>query len=145
MVSDMTDVTEENLRAYREEAEATRDEPPPPDAATRLSDYREDPDQFIELGRVDWFVTKTWKMLHAVPDFDAEQREYIAENWGVKGPVKLACGRTAAEVYIPGMFTRMGAMRCKGCCRAMGFPPGKGSPKNDAECRKILGLDDGKR
>jgi hypothetical protein len=107
-----------------------------------LENLREDPDQFIEYGRVDWFVTKTWRLLHAVTVFTDEQREYIAENWCVKGPVKLACGRTAGWLHIPGMFTRMGAQRCIGCCKAMGLPPGKGSPKNDPECRRILGLEE---
>ena len=43
--------------------------------------------------------------------------------------------------WIPGIFSRMGAPRCKRCCRATGLPQGKGSPKNDPECRKLLGLD----
>lgn len=56
------------------------------------------------------------------------------------GPVKLSCGRTAAVVTIPGLFTRMGALRCEGCCRATGMPQGKGSPKNDDACRQLLEL-----
>lgn len=54
------------------------------------------------------------------------------------GPIRLACKATAAWVSIPGLFARMGAMRCRRCCKAKGFPEGKGSPKNDVACRVIL-------
>lgn len=105
----------------------------------------EDPDRFIAIIRVGWGVTARWKFLHAVRDED-----WTAENkadmraWGVWSPVRLACGRTAASLFIPGIFSRGGfgggLPRCKGCCRALGFPVGKGSPKNDDRCRAILGL-----
>ena len=109
--------------------------PEPPDSA----------DEFISIGRVDWLVSKSWRKLHAVRDADwtDENRTDMAAEWGVSSPVRLACGRTAAGVWIPGMFTRMGAQRCKGCCRATGLPEGKGSPKNDNACRVILGLPAG--
>jgi hypothetical protein len=101
-----------------------------------------DADLFLEIGRCDWYVTKTWNLLHyAQPEDISEERHAdIAAEWAIPGPVRLACGRTAACLWIPGIFTRMGAMRCTGCCRAMGLPEGKGSPKNDAACRAILGL-----
>jgi hypothetical protein len=53
----MTDVTEEDLRAYREEAEATRDEPMPSDAArpgitrAKVLSVRLNPGEFAELTR----------------------------------------------------------------------------------------------
>ncbi len=102
----------------------------------------EDADYFIEIGRVDWFVTKCWNRLHAVNDqeWTGEHRADMEQEWAVLSPVRLACGRMAAGVWIPGMFTRMGGQRCKGCCRALGYPEGKGSPKNDWVCRVILGL-----
>jgi hypothetical protein len=64
-------------------------------------------------------------------------------DWAVTEPIRLACGRVAEGLWIPGMFTRMGAERCKGCCRALGYPQGKGSPKNDDACRVLLGLPAG--
>ena len=41
---------------------------------------------------------------------------------------------------IPGIFSRMGVERCTECCQRSGLPEGIGSPKNDVECRKRLGL-----
>lgn len=99
----------------------------------------EDPALFIEYGRVDWYVTKTWNRLHWAEIPETFWRG-IAEEWAVTEPVRLACGRTAAGLWIPGVFTRMGAPRCTGCCRALGYPPGKGSPKNDGACRAVMGL-----
>ena len=103
----------------------------------------ESADEFISIGRVDWFVTKTWRKLHAVPEFTDEHRADMETEWAVLSPVRLACGRMAAGVQIPGMFTRMGGWRCKGCCRATGMPEGIGSPKNSDGCRAILGLPAG--
>jgi len=95
--------------------------------------------EFVAIGRLDWYVTRSWNRLHWA-DLSEEQQSDIPAMWAVEGPVRLACGRTAAYLAIPGMFSRMGAMRCTGCCRALGYPPGKGSPKNDPACRVILGL-----
>jgi len=107
-----------------------------------VTEIRESADEFISIGRVDWLVAGCGRRLHAVRDEDwtGEHRDHMEEHWGVGCPVRLACGRTAASVWIPGMFTRMGAERCQGCCRALGYPAGVGSPKNDQACRAILGL-----
>jgi hypothetical protein len=105
----------------------------------------EDPARFIEIGRYDWLVTGRWKFLHAVRDEDwsAENKADMAA-WGVWTPARMACGRTAKGLFIPGPFSRGGfgggLPRCKGCCRALGGPEGNGSPKNSDEWRKILGL-----
>lgn len=96
-------------------------------------------DSFVEIVRVDWFVTRTYNRLHWA-DLTEEQLSAVPEYWSIPGPVKLACGRTAAWLHIPGVFTRMGAMRCVRCCDVQGLPHGKGSPKNDDACRVLLGL-----
>lgn len=41
-----------------------------------------------------------------------------------------ACGKEG-PFYIPGIFSRMGAPRCKRCCKAVGIPAGDGAPVND--------------
>ena len=101
---------------------------------------------FLAYGRMDWYITKRLHgRLHYVrpEQFDAQHRRSMELNWAVLGrPVLLACGRVAAEVRIPGIFTRMTMRRCTGCCRAMGYPPGIGSPKNDERIRVLLGLED---
>lgn len=103
---------------------------------------RETADEFISFARLDWLVTEDSSELHAVreEDWTAQNREDMEDCWGVFSPVQLACGRRVRSLCIPGIFTRMDAMRCAQCCAAMSFPAGKGSPKNDDECRRILGL-----
>lgn len=104
-------------------------------------DLAEEITDFLALARYDWLVTRTWNRLHYVATFTDQQLQSLAEYVGVEGPIRLACGRTAAFVTIPGVFTRMGAGRCTGCCRALGYPLGAGSPKNDPTCRALLGLE----
>lgn len=96
----------------------------------------------MAFGRYDWYTTFEGRRLHYVrpAEFSDDQHDEMREDWAVLSPVRLACGRRAKGVIIAGMFSRMGMMRCRGCCRAMKMPPGKGSPKNDDECRKLLGL-----
>jgi hypothetical protein len=106
----------------------------------------ESPDDFISWARVDWLVTRRWKFLHAVPDgaWNDDHRDDMAFLWHVATPVRLACGQVASALFIPGPFSRGGLggglPRCQGCCRALGMPGGKGSPKNDDACRAVLGL-----
>jgi hypothetical protein len=37
---------------------------------------------------------------------------------------------------MPGIFSRMGAPRCKRCCKAVGIPAGNGAPYNDDDLTK---------
>ena len=97
------------------------------------------PEHALAIIRYDWLVSRSWNRLHWA-DLSAEDAVEIIDAGGLDGPVRLSCGRTAAYVSIPGVFTRMGGQRCTGCCRAAGLPAGKGSPKNSGECRAILGL-----
>lgn len=88
--------------------------------------------RFQEIAEWDWVVTSTWNVLHSIKEIDWERAD---EQWG--GEVALlACG-IRTNVVIPGIFARMGAPRCKNCCRATGFPQGIGSPKNDDQCRPL--------
>ena len=105
-----------------------------------MTDALESAAGFISIARYDWLVSKSWNRLHAVTGWTDEHRVCMEQEWGVSIPVRLACGRVAAGVWIPGMFTRMGGRRCSGCCRALGYPQGFGSPKNSGACRAILGL-----
>ena len=50
-----------------------------------------------------------------------------------------ACGRSGL-MTIPGTGSRMSDPRCPQCCEATNLPPGIGSPKNDLDCRQILGM-----
>lgn len=92
-----------------------------------------------EYARVDW-VYSGWtpKRLHAMAEGDPD-----VHNWCYEG-VRFACGVYPKErlAYVPGIFSRMGMQRCNTCCDRTGLPRGTGSPKNDDECRRILGLPD---
>lgn len=85
--------------------------------------------EWQQIVRFDWVVTRTWNRLHHV-DLSSEQWASWGPGEPFPGPIRLSCGRTAAVIIVPGFVTRMGAMRCVGCCRAVGYPAGKGSPKN---------------
>lgn len=105
----------------------------------------EDPTEFIRIAKFDWLVTRRNRFLHAVRDSEWTEahRADMAADWAVTTPVRLACGQVARTVTIPGVFSRMGLPRCRGCCRALGFPQGTGSPKNVSGLRKRVGLDGG--
>lgn len=95
----------------------------------------------LPLAEYDWLITTNGNLLHhavLTPEQHAE-----CEDWGglYDTPLTLGCGRAVTTVHIPGMGMRMSAPRCSGCCKATGLPVGKGSPKNDDECRRILGMD----
>jgi len=74
-----------------------------------------------------------------------ESNTHIGRRRLYDEPIKLSCGQTVTQVNIPGVFSRGGfgggLPRCKRCCKATGLPEGNGSPKNDDECRRILGMD----
>jgi hypothetical protein len=105
----------------------------------------EDPAEFMTLSRFDWLVTRRNRFLHAVRDSEwtGAHRADMAADWVVTTPVRLACGQVARSVMIPGVFSRMGLPRCRGCCRALGYAEGPGSPKNASGLRKRLGLNGG--
>ena len=98
------------------------------------------PEHALAIISYDWLDTGSGTRLHWA-ELSAEDAVEIIDDGGLEGPVKLACGRTAAWVCIPGVFSRMGAQRCTGCCRALGYPAGVGAPKNVPEIRVLLGLD----
>jgi hypothetical protein len=78
-----------------------------------------------------WVLLGQGDCLHAVGSIvnDAE------EDW--QGDGFTACGREGS-MFIPGLFTRMGAPRCKQCCKLASMPEGTQSPKNVDECRPIV-------
>lgn len=87
--------------------------------------------EWLTLAEWDWVQIGIWATLHAV----AEVTNDADEEWLGNG--RTECGRESSEMHIPGVFSRMGAARCEACCVATGMPLGKGSPKNDEECRPV--------
>lgn len=94
-----------------------------------------------ELTLVDtlWLVTPASRRLHHAT-FDPDDLADVEEG-DIVCNVTRTCGRRTGWVTLAGLFSRMGSMRCTVCCRRRGLPPGKGAPKNDPECRRILGMD----
>lgn len=99
-----------------------------------------DLDEVLAVGRLNWLETRHGRVLHSAREWTAGLLEELADGGHSPGPVRLACGQVARAVWIPGVFTRLGAPRCARCCKATGLPPGKGSPNNDPACRNALGL-----
>lgn len=94
--------------------------------APRLADY-------------DWVVTWRGSVLHA-PAWDLpEDKHDELEEWARAEWFEAACGRILTMATIPGFTDRMGTKRCDKCCDRLGYPRGVGSPKNDAEIRKLRG------
>lgn len=87
-----------------------------------------------ELALWDWVITTNGRVLHHLLEFD--DSDEANAQWGGAGTT--ACGRHSNWLCIPGMFTRMGAQRCKRCSRVLGWPEGKGSPKNDNALRPLV-------
>lgn len=85
-----------------------------------------------ELMECDWLTTPDGRLLHYAEGFDEE----VWEREGV-WIGQAACG-VRGRFIIPGIFTRMGEKRCDRCCDRLGYPRGKGSPKNDAACHARL-------
>lgn len=100
----------------------------------------EDIGTFLTYGKYDWYVTGRRDSKLHFAELNEDHQSYIPANWCVPVSVRLACGRVAKQLHIPGMGTRMSMERCRGCCRALGYPWGVGSPKNDPACRVLLGL-----
>lgn len=88
---------------------------------------------------LDWCVpaaTTRGSTLHALHPDQKRPHPQGMDHRRIKD-AHLACGRTAT-VNIPGVLSRLSRPRCRQCCRAMNYPSGYGSPKNDPQLRVLL-------
>jgi hypothetical protein len=85
------------------------------------------------IGEWDWWETPSGNVLHSASMAYDPHPPYC----GVGGNGITACGRTA-ELWIPGIASRLALHRCTRCHRALGYPEGWGSPKNSEECRPLV-------
>jgi len=96
-------------------------------------EVRDRAEEFRIIGERDWWITRSGNYLHS-----AQVDYYSFSKYGnVGGRGITACGRRT-ELWIPGIFSRMGLLRCSRCCRILGYPEGRGSPKNDERCRLLV-------
>lgn len=57
-------------------------------------------------------------------------------DWSVRNCTgTTVCGKDGHWI-VPGLFSRMGALRCRQCCRKIGVPGGRGTPWNDKTLSK---------
>ena len=89
-------------------------------------------EKLAELFAWDWAVTVSGDRLHHVAEIDEENESAIVSVHGV-----TSCG-IRGVLYVPGLFTRMGARRCSRCSDKLGWPRGVGSPKNDDVVRPLV-------
>lgn len=87
-----------------------------------------------------WLVTPASRRLHHASFDDADDITDVEEG-DIVCNVTLTCGRRVGWVTLPGVLTRLGEPRCARCCKKTGLPLGDGSPKNNRECRRILGME----
>lgn len=88
-----------------------------------------------ELARLNWVAAGRTDLLHAVVS-----ATYDDGDWQIRDVI-LACGLQRPWVVIPGVCSRLELSRCKKCCKALGYPRGIGSPRNDAGCHRLLGIE----
>ena len=86
-----------------------------------------------EILECDWAQTATGLLLHHVKSLVSPIR---FDDEGL-GRGTTTCG-VRTTLNVPGLFSRMGELRCKKCCRKLGIPDGFGSPKNDIKLRPFL-------
>jgi hypothetical protein len=64
-------------------------------------------------------------VLHRVKEFLKKDEDWV----GVVEALTV-CDLTAERLVMPGIFSRMGAPRCKNCCKKLKIPDGDGAPFN---------------
>lgn len=87
----------------------------------------------VSLAEWDWVMTWSGHVLHHLA---AVKRPIMFDSMS-QGEGRTSCGITG-QLCIPGIFSRMGAPRCKRCCKKLGWPQGVGSPKNDHNLRPLV-------
>ncbi|MFF9215588.1 hypothetical protein [Streptomyces viridosporus] len=78
-----------------------------------------------------WLVAGKWRRLHAVPA-SAISTDVMREaiDWDLPLIRHAACALRRCW-WMPGIASRFGLRRCTACCRALGIPPGHGTPANE--------------
>lgn len=83
------------------------------------------PKVFADDWRMRWMhVGRRGLLLHRVAKGSSGRSKTVFQH-GV-----AVCGLRGI-MEMPGIFSRMGARRCKNCCRILGVPQGDGAPYND--------------
>lgn len=78
---------------------------------------------FPDRWRQRWLVGKNWEALHRIAAVRWDDEDEIS------GRGRTVCGRRG-HFTMPGMFSRLGLIRCARCCKRLGIPGGRGAPFN---------------
>lgn len=84
---------------------------------------------------IQWLYTEA-------DDYDALHYCDAVESWDFldtdysRPKFTAACG-LHARFEAPGMFARIGRLRCESCCAAVGITSGNGCPRNDESVRHV--------
>jgi hypothetical protein len=78
--------------------------------------------------RSRWLHLGNGRIIHRVASIVWDDNPGPNDSW-IEGSGKTLCGKTG-HLRMPGLFSRMGAPRCKRCCIAMNIPQGDGAPFN---------------
>lgn len=83
-----------------------------------------------------WLCCGKWRVLHAIPAAAISPEQMRdAIDYDQPPRVRAACGLNR-RWWMPGIFSRLGRRRCTACCRALGIPPGNGTPCNESDLKK---------
>lgn len=77
--------------------------------------------------RSRWLVEGESRALHRISSIAWDEADEMISGKGVS-----VCGRRR-HFRMPGIFSRMGLMRCQTCCELLGVPEGNGAPFNALE------------
>lgn len=78
-----------------------------------------------------WVQSIKKPVLHRLSDDAVENVEGQDNDFaGVNFRGTTMCGRKSPHWFMPGIFSRMDAPRCKQCCRILGLSEGNGCPAN---------------
>lgn len=64
--------------------------------------------------------------IHRVKSYQKVSEEYSA---ALEEAITV-CGQKFSRLFMPGMFSRLGAPRCESCCHILNIPTGYGAPNN---------------
>jgi hypothetical protein len=67
--------------------------------------------------------------------------DWEADGYSVIGGEGVVLCGLKKRWGMPGLFSRLGAQRCKRCCRLLGLPEGYGCPANDMKLAKAFPND----
>ncbi len=83
---------------------------------------------FLDDTRWRWVQLRAAVKLHRVQGYRSRDEDDVQLL-----EVVTVCGKRSESANMPGIFSRIGAPRCKDCCDRLGIPRGDGAPFNQSK------------